>query len=457
MKILRVAGWILLALIGLAVVLYAIGAAVNWRDQPPSAAALTMKKIQTDRAPVADADNGFVFAMGFSVPESEDPQAAGALRTAWIEAVNRDPKQIDADPVKKDVDFNASTSRSMERLAQNCHEQTVECRDAFVGAVTQPRLALEEHQLARYRALLQRPSWREVVPLDIRVPMARFAHILAGQRLLFADLGARAKTAPPSQIAEDLRADFRFWREVQKSSDYLITKMLAVAALRQHFFLGNLVLREMPAGQAEAIAPWTVAFSAEDFSMRRVMAGELAFAEGNMRLWMQGADKQLIIDPNDPRLSVTGNIAAVLARPYYQPQDQLNHFAAAYLDLADRFAVPLERYSEVEASFEEVQSGISFGVYNLTGNVLRGLTGVWTFISYPMRVGSIEGMRRAALLTVQLRERGVTPDAMQAELNAAALRDPFDNEPFEWDADEGAVVYSGPVAEGSRYWHPYFY
>jgi hypothetical protein len=280
--------------------------------------------------------------------------------------VNRDPSQFDADPVKENVDFNAAVSSSMDRIKNLCGDQhSVDCRDAFRQAWPQPRATYEELQLTRYRALLLRPAWREVVPLDVRVPLATFGNIIGGQRLLFVDLGTRAKSAPPAEIAAALRADFAFWREVQKSSDYLITKMIAIAALRQHFFFGNLVLLEMPAGQAEVIAAWDVPFSVEELSMRRAMAGELTYAEGQMSRWMNGADDQLIVDPDDLRLTLTARVASVLARPYYQPQDQMNHYAAAYLDLAKRFEVPLDRYPEVAESVEALApAAFSFHVYN---------------------------------------------------------------------------------------------
>jgi len=60
----------------------------------------------------------------------------------------------------------------MDDVKKSCGETpAVKCRDAFLAASTQPRMGLEELQLTRYRALLQRPAWREVVPLDVRVPL----------------------------------------------------------------------------------------------------------------------------------------------------------------------------------------------------------------------------------------------------------------------------------------------
>lgn len=451
MKVLKVVGLCLLGLLGLVVLLYLIGMAVNWRDQPPSAAALEMKGLLTNRPPVADADNSFVYLMGFSVPASLDPQTAGAKRKAWIEAFNRDAGKFDDDPVKEDIGFKDGISPSMHHLKENCgDEHSVECRDAFLATFSQPRTDLETLQLSRYRALLQRPVWREVVPFDVRATLPVYSEILAGQRLLFTDLATRANSVPPSEIADALRADLTFWREVLKNSEYLITRMIAVAALRQHFFYGNLVLREMPAGQAEVIAAWSVPFSVDDLSMRRALAGELAFGEAQMRLWLSGTD--------DARHTLLARIGSTLARPFYQPQDQTNFYAAAYLDFSKRFEVPLAQYPAAEAEVEGFESWeFSFHVYNATGHIFQSLSGPWQFASYAMRTGSVEGMRRAALLTAQLRDRGVPLDGIADELKSSELRNPFDHQSFEWNTEEKAVDYDGPDAERSRSRHPYFY
>src|SRR6478609_816507 len=136
MKALKIIGAILLGLVGLVVLLYVIGVAVNWRDQPPSAAALEMKAILADRAPVADTDNGFVYVLGFGVPASEDPQAAGALRKAWMESANHDPKLIDAEPLKEYANFNASGLRVVDAVKKSCgNDRSAKCRDVFLAAL----------------------------------------------------------------------------------------------------------------------------------------------------------------------------------------------------------------------------------------------------------------------------------------------------------------------------------
>jgi hypothetical protein len=213
----------------------------------------------------------------------------------------------------------------------------------------------------------------------------------------------------------------------------------------------------MPAGQAEVIDAWSVPFGAAELSMRRTMAGELSFAESVMLKWQNGADPQTFLEPDGEGLTLMGRIGSSLARPYYQHQDQMNYYSALYLDFADRFAAPLGQYPEIAADLETTgSSGLSFHVYNAVGHVFRSLAGTSTYADYPLRIGSVEGMRRAALLTAQLRERRVAPQDVAEELKSAELRGPFENESFVWSEEEQAVVYEGPDAERSRYRHPYF-
>ena len=327
MKLLRIAGLCLLALIGAVVLLYLIGVAVNWRDRPQSAAALEMKSLLHDRATVADTDNGFVYAMGFSVPASADPQTEGVKRVAWLEAANRDPKLLDADPVAGEVELTTASTPAMRKLREICADDPAACREAFVAARSEPRNELEQLIQARYLALVSRPRWREVVSLNLSVPIASFGDIVEGQRLMYVDL-----------------------------------------------------------------------------------------------------------------------------------QDQMNFYSASYLDFAKRFEVPLGEYERVAADVEATRpSGFSLHVYNPVGEIFRSLNGMWNFASYPPRLGSIEGMRRAALLTASLRARGVQPAQIAEELKRSELRDPFDQKAFEWSDDEQAVVYEGPEAERSRRRHPYSY
>jgi hypothetical protein len=52
-------------------------------------------------------------------------------------------------------------------------------------------------------------------------------------------------------------------------------------------------------------------------------------------------------------------------------------------------------------------------------------------------------VRRAALLTTELRNRGVHRAHVAAELPESAIRDPYTDEPLGWDAQKGVLTFTG--------------
>ncbi|MEO8018147.1 MAG: hypothetical protein ABI769_10060 [Pseudomonadota bacterium] len=462
MKALKIAGKVLLGLLLLVMLLYLVGLSINWSDRPPTTEARRLEAVLLERPAVPDSENAFVYAMGFAVAEGADPQVLGSRRIAWLEEVNHDSRKINSDPVRNELDFKPTEAAATRALRASCiEEQSIDCRNAFEAAAVAPRSANQKLQLARYQELLRRTRWRELVPIDLSAPIARYADILGGQRLLLADLRSRADTAGAAEVRAGLRADVVLWREIQKSSDNLITKMIAITALRQHLFFGNLVLRQLPADQQLAAIPdeWNTEFTVAELSMLRTMAGELAFSRNLMRQWYEGMDSRLDLFSDDGSYTPKGPLASKLARPFYQPQDQSNYFATQYLAFATSFNVPLDQYSKAADQVAAMQSAKNspLQLYNLTGWLFRQQAGAWDYSNYPMRVGAIEGMRRAAVLTAQLRARNVPKEKVAEALIGAELRNPFDHTQFEWSSDEEAVIYQGPRAEGGRRRHVYFY
>lgn len=458
MKVLKALGVILLSVIVLAVLLYAVGVAVNWRDKPPTAQALAMQALIDESRAIPDEQNAYVYVLGFGASADEDVRQVGARRAAWLREVNIDPKRLKDDPGP--FASNLGSSKPLATVRVRCSErQTARCRDSFDEASGVIRDPAEDRQLARYRELLKLERWGDVVPEDPRTPLPPFGDIVNAQRLYFLDLRQRVSTASPAEIRAALAADLHFWRRALASSGILISKMIAVACVRQHFYMGNLVLRQFPKERVLEAVPdeWRQEFHGEELSMRRAMAGEWAFGAGVMRNWQQA--QELFSDDwsGDSTSTFGGRLVSSLARPFYQPQDQKNYLAAQYETFAESFEVPLEKYpAAVEAILERDVPEIGFHVYNPVGHIFRALMEPLVSPSYAMRVGATEGMRRAALLTTELRARGVTKEQMADELTRAELRQPFDHSAFSWSTDDEAVTYAG-VESDQRRLNAYFY
>ena len=92
-------------------------------------------------------------------------------------------------------------------------------------------------------------------------------------------------------------------------------------------------------------------------------------------------------------------------------------------------------------------------LYNVVGRML--LAGPPDYASYARRVADVEGVRQAALATVTLRDDGVLVSEMAAALAAGPYRNPYDDQPLRWDADEEAVVFVGlePGERGEYRFH----
>ncbi len=184
-RVARAIAWTLAAVVLLAVVLYVVLVAINWRDEAPSAQALQMQRIIDDRPVVGDADNAYVFLLGLAVPEDQDPLAWGRKRMAFLDAFPG-PAADDADFPGQDHDFAAHRAPSTSTLIEACREPDQACLDELEHhpeSVDQ-WLASEGWLLGRYLDLIRLTQWRESIPADARVSFPSYAPALDGQRLL---------------------------------------------------------------------------------------------------------------------------------------------------------------------------------------------------------------------------------------------------------------------------------
>lgn len=453
-KVARTIAWGVAGIAGVALVLCAITLLANTNDQPPSDAALKLRNMLESRNQVADTDNAYVFVLGFSSPAHMDPHVAGAQRLAWLKQRGYVAStQTDLFP---GVDLTKDQPKEIAQLAEACRTSTLRCASSFeANGEVLSWLNSQALLLDRYRTLLTKREWLEFVSGDVAMPLPSYHHVLDGQRMYFASLWLSTDSLDAPALRSALQADLEFWRAVLASSDYLITKMIAVAAIRQHFAFGNLLIRRLTAESMEGVPiSWHEEISAEERSMLRVMTGEFKFAEGIL----SDLDAFGLLDEADeldlPVLLRSG--AKRLSIRTYQYQDTVNQFAARYLEDAQRFDVPWDKYPDAIADSQaEIPKREFTRFYNIIGDYLFDV-GAMQVGGYAARVGDLEGMRRAVLLAAELRSRAVPVDRITVEIEKSKFKNQYTNRPFEWDANESAVVFVG-LEEGERGRHGYVY
>lgn len=464
-RILEWIGWFFGGALALVIVAYLTLLAINWRDRPPSAAAERLTAANRNRTPIPDADNAYVYAMGFIVAPDGDPRQAGIRRIEWMRSLPRDLNvAASEDPVPAYDSYQSSRSPEVERIIEACWRLTPECAGTLESGDDTLRawLASERWLLDRYRTLLRHPGWLEPVPLDPRAPYAANSPLLEGQRLLLVQAYLLAGENNATAVTELLGEDAHFWRGVLASSDTLVTKTVATIALTQTFAIGNLILRRLPAESQLGALPleWTRPFGTLERSLFRCMTGEWLYTEQLMKQTPASPQSFGYFAWDD---GISTKLLAHATTLLLQPQDLLNRHAELLIRATEAVDVPVEQLpaglERARAIFQDPNADRSLPamLYNPVGSfLLQMMAAVHEPFPYPVRVTDLEGVRRAAVLTAQLRAQKINEQNMSAELAASDIRTPYSGAPFIWNAKERAVEFIGLVP-GERGRHAFRY
>lgn len=445
--VIRTGAWTIGGLVALVVAAYLAFVVINWNDEPPSADAERMVASERGRPAVADEANAYVHLLGLAAAPDVDPVARGRARKAWMEGL--DPSS-GASGVPEmpgtDANWRAARPQAVADLASACPGGAA-CVEALRAnpEVLDQWLASEQWLLDRYRRMLSVPAWRETVPRDPRA-MAGYMPALDAQTLHLLVARQHAVAGEADVVRSLLEDDLAFWRRVLASSDLLISKMIAVAAVRRHFELGGLALRELPSGTVDQPIPpsWRRPLSDAERSLSRAFAGEWHYSAGFLAA---NAPVEALL----PQDSAWERLPARLLRPGFQLQATLNLDAVR----KTRWAAVSERpYPELgqaidAARREQAEDQRMFRLYNPVGTLLDSVAAVSSYADYVARANDVEGMRRAALLAVAMREAGIQPPDADGFVRESDMRNPYNGAPFEWDAATGSVVFRG-LAHGEK-------
>jgi len=424
-KVLRLAGMVIGALLAVVLALYLIILAVNWRDQPVGAAAARLEQIARSEPVIADADNAYTYLIGLGAVTEHRP-------------------------------FNSAKPRDRYRaLSDNCREFNLACYQAIDSNEKLVRAWLKEEQwlFEHYLVLLDRRGWRAASPLMLPDSFDAVSAGFDGQRTLMQQAWIRAAAGDAAGVRQLLEKDLRFWRMVLASAGDLTTKDVAGWAFHGHFKWANMVLRKLPADRQLQAVPqqWREPVTLNERSLLRPMVGVLGGVVGVLDNFAASPDRST---------NVFHWLSAKLVLPTVQRQDLVNRYLALVIAESDVLDVPHEAFPAalrqamglVRKARDDAFDGWA---YNPMGSVMMRRSPP-DITAYGVRAADLEGTRRAALLTVQLRAEGVGTDQIAARLAGAALRNPYDMHAFAWDAQARAIVFTG-LEPGPRGRHSFLY
>jgi len=468
----KVIVWTVALVVGLPVLLYLILVAINWPDREPSPLAIKMTEEYRANSNGAVDDNGYIDLMGFAVAPGEDPHEMGLKRIEWISRVNKLGKsQAGSDPQGRAYDFKSKRDAKVQTISNACNRDShqrfvgLECLNAMEDTETLTRwIESESWLLERYQRLLARSEWVDEAPVyaEVGSEFPPYAVVMDGQKLLLAKVMVLAKENQISEMQKLLASDARFWRRVMSSTNILIGKMVAIAALDRHFTMANIALRSLsPDAQQKAIPDeWQRPIADEEKSLHKVMIGEWIFAASIMKN-IHGDDWDTLIDPPSVDHAPRRHWYSLLGRPFYKQQATLNNFADIYSRIGAAGDVEYQSLPKsIARCDEELRSQFAgtfsiHSAYNPIGQIVVAMSQS-LFSNYIRRVADIEGVRRATLGAVELREALVKRDQAEVALSSSSQRNPYTKEPFAWDAKEKLIVFKG-LEKGERGEHHIFY
>ncbi len=409
-----------------AFLLFAIFITINWRDEPLSEASQTFAKILQNRPLVTPEQNAYLMVLGFNALPDADPLQLGVTREAWTHSV----RELDRDTEYlqfpgESFSLKANASQRTQALLEKCSAPSAGCQKFMLDLVEANELSVDEAWLLdRYQKLLGYRRWAETGYFDLNMPFPDFPTLLAAQKLFMVTQWKQAIDVKNlAQVERDLKNDMRFWREILSESDWLITKMIAVAALRRNIEWSN-TIAHMFALDSLSIELWQEPLTAEELSFERVLAGEWRFTQG-----------LLTAEANRPK---------IIAHFWVKPQASLNLYAQrlqSYLSLVtvdvDQLAAQIEQANLIE--YPEFPAGL----YNLGGQLEINREPPSNFNNYLMRLADLEGARRAFLALQQIRTQELPLDHIQEWLNISPWQSPYKDRPFRWCKLSRELIFKG--------------
>jgi len=405
-RVLRTTCWFVGALAGLLAIGYLTLLGINRNDEAPSAAAVRLEAMSARRPALADSRNAYVSVAALASGHAARRAARSAAVTAVVEA-GREPAACE------------------------------EALRAHPGALHTWRAA-ETSLLEHYAGMLAAEGFQAPAPSGPDAPFVDYSAALDAQLLHLLGVRRDAIAGDPGAVREALERDLAFWRRVLASSDLLLTRMVAVAAVERHFQLGQLALRDLQAPLALEAVPmsWRQPLTDAERGLMRPLAGEWRMVRGAL---------MASLAPGGGGADAVGT--SRLMRPLLQPQATLNRMAENLVGLDTLSLQPYPELAGAVRALREREEPASpgFAIRNPIGRVLASshASSMPAYATYIARCADLEGLRRATLLAATLRGQGVPSGAMPDALGRARLRNPYDDAAFAWDAIDGAVVFEG--------------
>jgi hypothetical protein len=438
----------------------------GWRDEPPSAQALSLMK-EPERPAVAG-DNAYFALLGFDAGEGIDPAAAGKQMLADYESqLAHDPAQLDRVAwaglgAKALGDKPLHASRNVLELCAGKQLTAVACFVAMRPEID--KLAQENAVLLqRYRELVALRGYRNPATPSPFAPRPPFADLQRASNLVWVEAVHDVWRGEVAGFLARAEQELSFWRMMLREADTLFMKIVATSYLRRDYGLLSDVVASFPDRVKTDRERWlrlAEPLSGEEVDWGTPLRREFRV---NARSFRVVADAELDSDACKAR---TGKDCPTssdalwspqhqfwVKTPFYRPQATINRQAENFARLlAIAKEPPGQMIIDAKAWHDQRAESAGKGSdlidwlsYNPVGKKFLQLAAPNVSERELARPHDLDGYIRLVNLQMQITLLGLADDEVGPFLQttAAEFTNPYTGRAMDWDAKTRTLAFGG--------------
>ena len=274
--------WLLVTLLALPILLYLFLLLANLVDEEKSERTIAYEQFLAGEGAPADKDNAYVYLMGLSENSDKDLFTLGQERIAFLENKELAKKGLEQKE-RLTIDF-----QGFNKLLEDCPTEkslTLACQQSLLSKQTQISDLLKAQQLllSRYQQVFKLNAWREHLPQDIEMLGSGldYQQINSVNKLALLAMWQQVQQGESKSALRQLQQQLSFNRMVLASSNVLISKMMAVNAVKHDLTWAEFIIKQAHGQDDSVTIPQALLapLSDEELSLANVAVGEWQFAK----------------------------------------------------------------------------------------------------------------------------------------------------------------------------------
>lgn len=399
----------------------------------PSTAFIELTELYQQRPVVAPDNNAFVYLLGISAPQNQNPMTVGQNMVDWVNEKIASRGENTASRPETAYAFGQAHETLLETIHCTIREATP-CNLAENQALAHSVIADKQWLLARWQTLLDFPTYQNTQTIHIEASSPDYSIQIKLQRLALINLWLNREQYSAQAIKDALEKDYNFHLNQANNASGVVEKMVATALLQNNYYWLNEILKSVGNERASAIIPayLTQAIPTSVLSMRSAYAGEFQLTvslfqpydnDDIMTTEMSDVDKQTLL-----------NAEATLMQKLIAISESSNQ-RAQIADLADD--------EDVRKLVDAVGSIISKFIPEGKAISEQRKETVLQYATYMNRVQQSIAIAKAVSVLQDIRQNNIQASAIVDFLAQVSQHNPLTKQPFEWDAQHQQIRIHG--------------